>query len=92
MIENPCVGASIPLRATKNIVHATLTHAIGVVVYGLDRPSCPVNFWSRAQDQLAGTPSDTKISKLLKLGNSYIHIALCSRQAASAASARMGLK
>ena len=49
MIENPCVGASIPLRATKNIVHATLTHAIGVVVYGLDRPSCPVNFRSRAK-------------------------------------------
>jgi hypothetical protein len=28
-IENPCVGGSIPPRATKNIPHATPTHASG---------------------------------------------------------------
>lgn len=66
------------------------THASGRCRLWSSWSPCPVYFRSRAQ--LAGMPSDAEISRLLKIESSYLHIELCSRQAASAASARMGLK
>jgi hypothetical protein len=43
-IENPCVGGSIPPRATKNIVHATPTHASGRCRFKDSPFSYPVYF------------------------------------------------
>ena len=51
-IENPCVGGSIPPRATKNIVHATPTHASGrcrfrlTPALGACSPIAPLNLSS----------------------------------------------
>jgi len=41
--ENPCVGGSIPPRGTKNIAHATPTHASGRFCFLLSESSCPVH-------------------------------------------------
>jgi len=43
-IENPCVGGSIPPRATKNIVHATPNHASGRCRLWGPQSSAPVHF------------------------------------------------
>ena len=40
--ENPCVGGSIPPRATKNIVHVTPTHAGWRCRFWDSHSSCPV--------------------------------------------------
>ena len=46
-IENPCVGGSIPPRATKNMPHATPTHASGRCRFLDAQSSHPVHFRSR---------------------------------------------
>jgi hypothetical protein len=43
-IENPCVGGSIPPRATKNIVHATPAHRSGRCRFCDSHSSAPVYF------------------------------------------------
>ncbi|PJC13893.1 MAG: hypothetical protein CO065_15415 [Comamonadaceae bacterium CG_4_9_14_0_8_um_filter_57_21] len=39
---NPCVGGSIPPRATNDSPVKTPTHAVGVFVYGYTKSSCLV--------------------------------------------------
>src|SRR5665647_3981690 len=43
-LENPCVGGSIPPRATKNIPHETPTHAGWRFCLWTVQSSCPVYF------------------------------------------------
>jgi hypothetical protein len=43
-IENPCVGGSIPPRATKNIPHETPTITGWRFCFRDRKPSCPVYF------------------------------------------------
>ena len=47
-LENPCVGGSIPSRATNNIVHATPTYVSGRCRFWGSQSLCPVYF--RCQD------------------------------------------
>src|SRR5471032_3447588 len=49
--ENPCVGGSIPPRATKNIPHATPTHAGWRFCFWDSQSSCPV--YCRSQSQMS---------------------------------------
>jgi hypothetical protein len=44
MIENPCVGGSIPPRATKDIPYRTPTHAGWRFCFGDPQSSCPGHF------------------------------------------------
>ena len=44
MIENPCVGGSIPPQATKVYLAKKPTHAVGFFVSGDKQSSCPVHF------------------------------------------------
>src|SRR5476649_297366 len=50
-IENPCVGGSIPPRATKNIPHETPTHAGWRFCFWDSQSSCPV--YCRSQSQMS---------------------------------------
>jgi hypothetical protein len=43
-IENPCVGGSIPPRATKNILDETPIHADRRFCFRNGKSSCPVHF------------------------------------------------
>jgi hypothetical protein len=47
-IENPCVGGSIPPRATKITLDKTPTHAVGVFVSEYKQSSGPVHFRAAA--------------------------------------------
>ena len=53
-IENPCVGGSIPPPATKNIVHATPTHASGRCLFRRSQSLCPVYFRCQEDARLQG--------------------------------------
>ena len=44
MIENPCVGGSIPPQATKVYLAKKPTHAVGFFVSGDKQSSCPIYF------------------------------------------------
>ncbi len=46
-LENPCIGGSIPPRATKDIVHATPTITGWRSCFGDSKSLCPVYFQVR---------------------------------------------
>src|SRR5476649_2076950 len=57
-IENPCVGGSIPPRATKNIPHETPTHASGRFCLSNKKSLCPV--YSRFCGQPQESPTSSR--------------------------------
>src|SRR5665647_2974871 len=56
-LENPCVGGSIPPRATKNIPHQTPTHAGWRFCLWAAQSSCPVYFWYSKQTAINDSPA-----------------------------------
>ena len=62
-LENPCVGGSIPPRATKNIVYATPTHASGRCRFWGPQALAPAHFGTLAS-HLFTAPGVTESRRL----------------------------
>jgi hypothetical protein len=72
-LENPCVGGSIPPRATKNIPHQTPTHAGWRFRFVGSQSSRPVYFrchvrWAHTNAPRAST-LDWRLNSSVRIGN-----------------------
>jgi hypothetical protein len=68
-IENPCVGGSIPPRATKNIPHQTPTHVGWRFCFRNRQSSRPVHFRYRHRRRADNSPQARKHSLSLSLSS-----------------------